>query len=100
MGLLKKIFRSENSRNVAKLDKIAKKIEEKENEYKAKTDEELKAMTGILKERLANGEKPIDILPDAFATVREASDRASGLGKTVANHYVYSNRVQKFGDIP
>ena len=75
MGLLKKIFRSENSRNVAKLDKIAKKIEEKENEYKAKTDEELKAMTGILKERLANGEKPIDILPDAFATAKSSRVR-------------------------
>ena len=64
MGLLKKIFRSENSRNVAKLDKIAKKIEEKENEYKAKTDEELKAMTGILKERLAIPKEQIIAIGD------------------------------------
>lgn len=79
MGLFTKIFGSDNSRNVAKLNKIAKKIEDREEEYKAKTDEQLKAMTGILKERLANGEKPIDILPDAFATVREASSRVMGM---------------------
>ena len=79
MGLFSKIFRSDNSRNVAKLNKIANKIEDKQEEYKAKTDEQLKAMTGILKERLANGEKPIDILPDAFATVREASARVMGM---------------------
>ena len=79
MGLLSKIFKSENARNVAKLEKIANKIEAKQEEYRAKTDDELKAMTGILKERLKNGEKPIDILPDAFATVREASDRVMGM---------------------
>lgn len=79
MGLFTKIFGSDNSRNVAKLNKIAKKIEDREEEYKAKTDDQLKAMTGILKERLANGEKPIDILPDAFATVREASSRVMGM---------------------
>lgn len=79
MGLFTKLFGSDNSRNVAKLNKIAKKIEDREEEYKAKTDDQLKAMTGILKERLANGEKPIDILPDAFATVREASSRVMGM---------------------
>lgn len=79
MGLFTKIFGSDNSRNVAKLNKIAKKIEDREEEYKAKTDDQLKAMTGILKERLANGERPIDILPDAFATVREASSRVMGM---------------------
>jgi len=79
MGLLKKIFRSENSRNVGKLEKIALKVEALEEEYRKLTDDELKAKTEEFKTRLANGEKSIDILPEAFATVREASDRVMGL---------------------
>ena len=100
MGFWSKIFKSDNARNIDKLEKIAKKVEELQDKYRAYSDEDLKNTTQVLKDRLKNGEKSIDILPDAFATVREASDRGSGLGKTVANQDVYSNRVQKFGDIP
>ena len=73
------LFESENTRSVKKLEKIAKKIEDKAEEYKAKTDEELKETTNILKGRLDAGEKLIDILPDAYACVREASERVIGL---------------------
>ena len=74
-----KLFKSENERNVAKLEKIANLIEEKSDLYKNMSDEELKAMTPKLKERISQGEKLIDILPDAFAVVREASERVLGM---------------------
>ena len=79
MGLIRKIFRSENQRNVDKLEKIAKKVEALDEKYKAMTDEELQGMTKVLKDRLKNGETLLQILPDAFATVREASVRVIGL---------------------
>ena len=78
MGFFSKIFKSDNTRNVEKLEKIAKKVEDLSDKYKAMTDDELKNTTNVLKERLANGEKTIDILPDAFACVREASTRVIG----------------------
>ena len=79
MSLLKKIFRSENQRNVDKLERIAKKVEALDEKYQAMTDEELQRMTKVLKDRLKNGETLLQILPDAFATVREASVRVLGL---------------------
>ena len=78
MGFWGKIFKSDNTRNIEKLEKIASKIEALEEKYKQMSDDELKNTTNVLKERLANGEKTIDILPDAFACVREASDRVIG----------------------
>ena len=79
MGIFNKIFKSDNARNVEKLEKIAKKVEALSEIYRAKTDEQLKETTNVLKKRLANGETLNDILPDAFACVREASDRVMGL---------------------
>ncbi|MGN0960748.1 MAG: preprotein translocase subunit SecA [Christensenellales bacterium] len=78
MGFLSKIFKSDNTRNVDKLEKIASKVEALSDKYKNMTDEELKNTTSVLKQRLQNGEKTIDILPDAFACVREASTRVIG----------------------
>ena len=78
MGFWGKIFKSDNTRNIEKLEKIAKKVEDLSDKYRAMTDEELKGTTQILKDRLANGEKSIDILPDAYACVREASSRVIG----------------------
>ena len=52
---------------------------ELEDKYKAMTEAELKDQTNVLKERLANGETTDDILPDAFAVCREASDRVLGM---------------------
>ncbi len=61
--------------SIKKLRKKAEEVLAKEEEFKAKTDEELKAMTPLLKERLKNGETLNDILVDAYATVREAAAR-------------------------
>ncbi|NCB48711.1 MAG: preprotein translocase subunit SecA [Clostridia bacterium] len=75
MGILSKIFASENTRNVNRLEKIACKIEALDKSYSEKSDLELMKMTKILKDKLSEGETLDDILPDAFATVREASKR-------------------------
>ena len=75
MGILKSIFKSDNDRNIAKLKVIANKVAVLEEEYKNKTDEELKNTTELLKARLKAGETLNDILPDAYAVVREVSDR-------------------------
>ena len=74
MSLLN-IFASDNTRSLAKLEKMAKKIEDLAPKYEAMDNETLQAQTPILKERLANGETLDDILYDAFALVREASTR-------------------------
>lgn len=79
MGFLSIIFGSDNSRNIKKLEKIASKIEELDKVYEAKTDLELMKTTKILKGRLQEGETLNDILPDAYAVVREASKRVLGL---------------------
>ena len=69
------IFGSDNSRNVKKLKKIADKVIALEEEFKNKTNEELKAKTEELKERVKNGESLNSVLPEAFANVREAAAR-------------------------
>ena len=75
MGLFSKIFKSANTKNVLKLEKIASKIEALDEEYSKKTDLELMKMTQEFKNRLEKGETLNDILPEAYATVREASSR-------------------------
>ena len=78
MGLGTKLFGTYSDRQIKKLEKIAAQIEGLAKKYGDMTDEELKAVTPWLKERLANGETLDDILPDAFAAVREADDRVLG----------------------
>ncbi len=78
MGFWSKIFKSDNTRNIDKLEKIAKKVEDLQDKYRAYSDDDLKNTTQVLKDRLKAGEKTIDILPDAFACVREASSRVIG----------------------
>ncbi len=75
MGLLSYLFASDNKRSLMKIEKIVKKIEDKADEYSKMSDIELQSQTNILKERLNNGETTNDILPDAFAVVREAASR-------------------------
>ena len=78
MGIFSTLF-DENERNVRKLKKIADKVEELSERFKAMSDEELQAITPALKERYNNGEKLDALLPEAFAAVREASTRVTGL---------------------
>ncbi len=75
MGLFSYLFASDNKRSLMKIEKIVKIIEEKADTYAHMSDSELQAQTPILKDRLKNGETLNDILPDAFALVREASTR-------------------------
>ena len=75
MGLFKFIEERENKKALKKIDKIVDKIEALSDKYKQMSDSELVATTPILKQRLADGETLDDILPDAYALVREASER-------------------------
>ena len=78
MGIMKKLFGSYSDHQVKKLEKIAAKIEALASTYKNMTDEELRGMTHVFKARLEAGETLDDILPDAFAAVREADERVLG----------------------
>ena len=79
MGLMKKIFGDYSSRELKAIYPIVDKIEAMSEEYKAMSDAELQHKTVEFKERLNNGETLDDILPEAFATAREASDRVLGM---------------------
>ena len=78
MSLADKLFGTYSERQIKKIKPLVDKIEAMAEKYTAMTDEELKNMTPALKERLAAGETLDDILPDAFATVREAATRVLG----------------------
>ena len=78
-NLIGKILGSANDRIVKSYDKVVSLINDLEPKYVAMSDEELRAQTDILRKRLENGEKEKDILPDAFAIVREAAKRSIGL---------------------
>jgi len=75
MGLFSYIFASDNARNIKKLKVIADKVVALEDEYSKLTDDKLKNKTNIFKQRIKDGESLDSILPEAFATVREASFR-------------------------
>ncbi|MBQ2774952.1 MAG: preprotein translocase subunit SecA [Clostridia bacterium] len=79
MGLLKKLFGDYSTKEIKRINPIKDKVLALEEEYSKLSDEELKAKTPWLKERLANGETLDDILPDAFAACREASWRVLGM---------------------
>ena len=75
MGLFSYLFASDNKRSLIKIEKIVKKIEDLADKYADMSDADLQAQTPILKDRLSAGDTLDDILPDAFALVREASTR-------------------------
>ena len=79
MGLLNKVFGSYSERELKSITPIVKKIEAMEDEYRAMTDAQLQHKTVEFKERLQNGATLDELLPEAFATVREAADRVLGL---------------------
>ncbi len=90
MGFLEKIFGTYSDKEIKKIKSTVDKIEGLEPEMQALSDEQLKAKTQEFKDRLAKGETLDDILPEAFAVVREASDRVLHM-----KHY----RVQLMGGI-
>ena len=79
MGLFTKVFGTYSQRELKSIYPIVDKITALEDEYRQLTDAELQAKTPEFKQRLANGETLDDILPEAFAAVREAADRVLGM---------------------
>ena len=79
MGLFDKIFGTRSQREVKKLQPIVNRVLALENEYGALSEEALKGKTAEFRERLAKGETLDDILPEAFAAVREAAWRVLGM---------------------
>ena len=78
MGLITKVFGTYSERQLKQINKIADKVDALAEKYSKMSDDELRDTTGALKSRLQAGETLDDILPDAFAVVREASDRVLG----------------------
>ncbi len=76
VGVLKKMFGSANERELKKLVPIVDEINSFEPEIRKLSDDQLKGKTAEFRQRLENGEEPDDLLAEAFAVVREASDRA------------------------
>ena len=79
MNLVEKIFGTHSEREVKRVEPIVKKILGMRDSMMALSDDELKAQTAKFKERLEQGETLDDILPEAFATVREAARRVLGM---------------------
>ena len=79
MGLFDKIFGTRSQREVKKIQPLVNKVLALESEYAALSEEALKGKTAIFKERLAKGESLDDILPEAFAAIREAAWRVLGM---------------------
>ncbi|MFV0503660.1 MAG: preprotein translocase subunit SecA [Lachnospirales bacterium] len=90
MGLLEKIFGSYSDKEIKRIEPIVSKIESYASEYEKYSDEELKNKTNEFKERYAKGETLDDLLPEAYANVREAGKRALSM---------YHFRVQLIGGI-
>ncbi len=90
MGIIEKIFGTHSENELKRIYPIVDRIEAMEPEMKALSDEELRAKTREFKKRLGDGETLDDILPEAYAVVREAAQRTLGM-----SHY----RVQLIGGI-
>ncbi len=90
MGLVQKLFGTHSQHELKRIKPIADKVESYREAYAALSDEELKGKTREFKDRLSKGETLDDILPEAYATVREAGKRVLGM-----EHY----RVQIIGGI-
>ena len=79
MGLFDKLFGTRSQREIKKLQPTLDKVLALEESYKALSEEELRGKTGEFKGRLEKGETLDDLLPEAFAAIREAADRVLGL---------------------
>ena len=79
MSLLSKLFGNYSEKELKRIMPLQKKVLDLEEEYRALSDEDLKAKTGEFKYRLENGETLDDLLPEAFAACREAGDRVLGM---------------------
>ncbi|MDD2484686.1 MAG: preprotein translocase subunit SecA [Eubacteriales bacterium] len=90
MGLLEKIFGNLNEKEVKKIEKIVDQIEALDEKMQGLSDEELQGLTMLFRERIAGGTTLDELLPEAFAAVREAAFRTLGM-----KHF----RVQLIGGV-
>ena len=79
MGLISKIFGTHSEKEIKKIKPIVDKILSMEEEYKALSEENLKAKTREFQDRYQKGETLDELLPEAFAAIREAADRVLGM---------------------
>ena len=79
MGFMSKLLSFGSDKDLKRYYKIVDKINGLEPQFEKMTEEELRAQTDKFRERYANGESLDDMLPEAFATVREASKRITGM---------------------
>ena len=79
MGLIAKLFGTRSAREIKKIQPLVDKILALESEYKAMSEETLRGKTEEFKARLAQGQTLDDLLPEAFAAIREAADRVLGM---------------------
>ena len=79
MGLLTKLFGTRSQRELKRIQPIVDTILALESEYRALSEQELRGKTQLFRQRLAQGETLDDILPEAFAAIREAADRVLGM---------------------
>ncbi|WP_417507248.1 preprotein translocase subunit SecA [Marinomonas gallaica] len=77
--VIKKVIGTKNDREVKRYKKVVSQINKLEDAYKQLTDDDLMAKSAMFRERLAKGESLDSLLPEAFATVREASNRVMGM---------------------
>ena len=77
-AIIDKVLRAGEGKILRKLKRIAEQVNSIEDEYAALSDAELRALTEEFKQRYAEGESLDDLLPEAFATVREAAKRTLG----------------------
>ena len=75
MGLFDKIFGTYSDREIKRIEPIMNKVLELEESFSSKSEAEMRGMTAILKQRYQDGETLDNLLPEAFATVREAAWR-------------------------
>ncbi len=85
-AVLKKIFGSKNERDIKRMLPLVAQINQREEEYQKLSDDQLKAKTSEFKERLAKGETLDALLPEAFATVKNACRRLCGTTAHVSGH--------------
>ncbi|MFS8479105.1 MAG: preprotein translocase subunit SecA [Micromonosporaceae bacterium] len=97
MSILEKILRAGEGRMLRRLQAIAKAVNSIEDDYVDLTDAELRALTDQYRERLADGETLDDLLPEAFATVREAARRV--LGQRHYDVQIMGGAALHFGNI-
>ena len=90
MSVLSKIMRAGEGKILRKLHRIADQVNSIEEDFVDLSDAELRALTDEYKQRYADGESLDDLMPEAFATVREGAKRALG-----QRHYVLGGKTSR-----